>query len=196
MPGSRVRDEGISGVRWDKLQCPPKSWINDSKVQKIWQSGEHPLGKTMEWREYKSMTLWPCSKSYLLLQVPHTASPDPGYAPTPLWSQPSWVHISEEDKVSKEVTRTDLLSSAGDTLNQNCASIAWPFSWLSSCLWRTGVGKRGDGIKGDIPNSAHSWLCGSWGSVTKQLSLYWLSKFASCFFWFLKTIKRKNVKSY
>lgn len=116
-----------------------------------------------KWSEYESMTLELFSKSYLLLQVLSAASPDPGYAPKPLWSQPSWVHISEKDKVSKEVTRADLLSSVGDTVNQNCACTAWPFSWLSLCLWGTGRRgkKKGERIKGGTPSSAHSWFWGS-----------------------------------
>lgn len=102
--------------------CPAESQINDSEVQ-ISQSGEHPCGETMKWSRIESMTLEPWTKSYLFLQVPNTSCLDPGYAPQPLWSQPSWVHISEEDKVSKVVTRADLLSSVGDTVNQNCVVI-------------------------------------------------------------------------
>lgn len=94
--------------------------------------------------EYESTTPELCSKSHLLLQVLSDAAPDPGFAPK-CRSQPPWVHISEKDKVSTEVTRADLLSSAGDTLNQNCVCGAWPFSWLSSHLWRTRRGKRGEG---------------------------------------------------
>lgn len=94
--------------------------------------------------EYESTTPELCSKSHLLLQVLSDAVPDPGFAPK-CRSQPPWVHISEKDKVSTEVTRADLLSSVGDTLNWNCVCGAWPFSWLSSCLWRTRQGKRGEG---------------------------------------------------
>ena len=37
---------------------------------------------------------------------------------------------------SKQVSRADLLSSVGFTLNQNCASAAWPFGCMSTHLWR------------------------------------------------------------
>lgn len=94
--------------------------------------------------EYEPTTPELCSKSPILLQVLSDAAPDPGFAPKRR-SQPPWVHISEKDKVSTEVTRADLLSSVRDTLKQNCVCGAWPFSWLSSCLWRTRRGKRGEG---------------------------------------------------
>lgn len=73
---------------------------------------------------------WRCSRSWICTEVPRSAPLSPH---------------SEKDKVSAEVTRADLLSSAGDTLNRNCVCGAWPFSWLSSCLWRTRRGKRGEG---------------------------------------------------
>lgn len=141
-----------------------------------------------KWSEYESMTLELFSKSYLLLQVLSAASPDPGYAPKPLWSQPSWVHISEKDKVSKEVTRADLLSSVGDTVNQNCACTCMAIQLIKLMSlgdWAKGK-KKGERIKGGTRSSAHSWF---WGSRHNNQ----LQRSSNCFLLeFLASVKWKK----
>lgn len=136
------QDGRSAASEWDTATVSCKvadKWFKSTaNLTKWWTSEWENNG--LKWSEREPVTLQPGSQSYLILQVPNAACPAPGYAPQPPSSQASWVHISEEDKVSKEVTSADLLSSVGDTMNQNCGSAAWPSSWLSSCL----LGERAD----------------------------------------------------